>query len=149
MRLRPTCCSGRDVFIAAKPPLVRISGYRMKRLRIERTSMIWNTFSSCVVSRPAIATISIKASQPAIHSAALGLEGVRSISKESARHAAKSAAEEVEEGPPVSATSPEFATRKYADAVMRCVEFQGGSVGAIGAMGLPVLPLIPGGRRRE
>src|SRR5712672_341344 len=98
----------------------------MKKPKSERIAMIWKTFSSRRASRPAIATISIKASQPAIHSAALGLEGVRSISKESARHAAKSAAEEVEEGPPVSATSPEFATRKYADAVMRCVEFQGG-----------------------
>jgi enamine deaminase RidA (YjgF/YER057c/UK114 family) len=61
------------------------------------------------------------------------LEGVRSIGQESARHAAQSAAEEVGEGPPVSATSPEFATRKYAYAVMRRVEFQGGSVRAIGA----------------
>ena len=41
--------------------------------------MIWNTFSSRVVSRPATTRISIRASQPAIHSAALGLEGVRSI----------------------------------------------------------------------
>jgi hypothetical protein len=41
--------------------------------------------------------ISINASQPAIHSAALGLEGVRSISG-SARHAAQVLAREVEEG---------------------------------------------------
>ena len=41
--------------------------------------MTWNTFSSRNASRPATATISIRASQPAIHSAALGLEGVRSI----------------------------------------------------------------------
>src|ERR1700722_17412657 len=51
----------------------------MKKPMTERTSMIWNTLSSRVVSRPAIATISIRESQPAIHSAALGLEGVRSI----------------------------------------------------------------------
>jgi enamine deaminase RidA (YjgF/YER057c/UK114 family) len=60
------------------------------------------------------------------------LEGVRSIGQESARHAAQGAAEEVGAGPPVSVTSPEFATRKYADAVMRPVEFQGGSVREIG-----------------
>src|ERR1700732_823077 len=54
----------------------------MKKPRTERTSMIWNTFSSRVVSRPAMATISIRVSQPAIQSAALGLEAVvRSISE--------------------------------------------------------------------
>ena len=42
--------------------------------------MTWNTFNSRSVSRPAMVTISIKASQPAIHSAALGIEGVLSIS---------------------------------------------------------------------
>src|SRR3954464_12659393 len=50
--------------------------------RVERSSIIWNTLSSRVVSRPAIATISISPSHPAIHSAAIGLEGVRSISGE-------------------------------------------------------------------
>src|SRR5712664_3906612 len=44
---------------------------------------------------------SINASQPAIHSAALGLEGVRSISG-SARQAAQVLAREVEEGRLVS-----------------------------------------------
>src|ERR1700704_1603794 len=51
----------------------------MKKPRMERTSMISKTFNSRVASRPATATISISVSQPAIHSAALGLEGVRSI----------------------------------------------------------------------
>ena len=41
--------------------------------------MIWNTFSSRVLSRPATAMTSISESQPAIHSAAIDLEGVRSI----------------------------------------------------------------------
>src|SRR4051794_18823411 len=44
-----------------------------------RISISWNTFSSRMPSRPATTTISIKASQPAIHVAANGLEGVRSI----------------------------------------------------------------------
>src|ERR1700732_3187331 len=79
MRLRITCCNGRDVFSAAKPPEKLISGYSINRPRPERNSMIWNTLSSRVASRPAIATISIRLSQPVIHSAALGLEGVRSI----------------------------------------------------------------------
>src|SRR6478609_6221007 len=42
----------------------------------DRTSMIWKTFSSRVVSRPAIAMTSISESQPAIHSAAIDLDGV-------------------------------------------------------------------------
>jgi hypothetical protein len=46
---------------------------------MERTSMSWKTSSSRVVLRPATATISIGDNQPAIHSAALGLEGVRSM----------------------------------------------------------------------
>ena len=72
--------------------------------------MTWNTFSSRVVSRPAIATISIRASQPAIHSAAIGLEGVRFIggSVGLAAGAARG------KGRPVSATPAGFATRKYA-----------------------------------
>ncbi len=45
----------------------------------ERISISWNTLSSRSASRPATAIISISASQPAIHSAAIGLEGVRSI----------------------------------------------------------------------
>jgi enamine deaminase RidA (YjgF/YER057c/UK114 family) len=52
------------------------------------------------------------------------------------RHAAQSAAGEVGESPPVSTTSPGYATRKYADAVMRRLKFQCGSVCAIGANGL-------------
>src|ERR1700760_4764472 len=51
----------------------------MKKPRIERTSMISKTFNSRVASRPATATTSISVSQPVIHRAALGLEGVRSI----------------------------------------------------------------------
>jgi hypothetical protein len=44
--------------------------------------MIWKTFNSRVVSRPAMATISISVSQPAIHSAARGLEGLRSVNRQ-------------------------------------------------------------------
>src|SRR3982074_3981573 len=84
----------------------------MQRPRLEQTSMIWNTFSSRVASRPAPVTIKIKASQPAIHSAALGLEGVRFISGE-----CQSGETRVRD--PVSAATENFATRKYADAVMR------------------------------
>src|SRR5580692_5043064 len=65
--------------MAANPPLMRISGYSMKKAMTERSSMIWNTLSSRVASRPATTRISIRASQPAIHNAALGLEGVRYI----------------------------------------------------------------------
>ena len=46
---------------------------------IVRMNISWNTFSSRMPSRPATTTISISASQPAIHSAASDLEGVRSI----------------------------------------------------------------------
>src|SRR5665213_1991774 len=53
MRLRPICCSGRAVFIAAKPPLRRIRGYSMKKPMTERSSISSNTLSSRVVSRPA------------------------------------------------------------------------------------------------
>jgi hypothetical protein len=67
----------------ANPPLMRISGYSMKKAMTERSSMIWNTLSSRVASRPATTRISIKASQPAIHNAALGLEGVRFIAANS------------------------------------------------------------------
>ena len=41
----------------------------------ERSAISWNTFSSRIASRPAIAMISISASQPAIHSAAIGFGG--------------------------------------------------------------------------
>ena len=59
--------------------------------------MIWNTLSSRVASRPATAMISIRASQPAIHSAALVFEGVRSIGCDENKR--------VEEGTAVSATA--------------------------------------------
>src|ERR1700675_1018712 len=88
MRLRITCCNGRDVFSAAKPPEKRTSGYSINRPRPERSSMIWNTLSSRVASRPAIATISIRLSQTVIHTPAFGLEGFRSI-REDARHVLK------------------------------------------------------------
>src|SRR5580704_2951513 len=84
--------------------------------------MIWKTLSSRVASRPATATNSIRASQPAIHSAALGLEGIRSIGGEC--HACRErAAGRWGEGRPVSATPRGFATRKYADAVLRRADF--------------------------
>lgn len=51
----------------------------------ERTSMIWKTLSSRVVSRPATAMTSISASQPAIHSAAIVLDGVVFIGGEGDR----------------------------------------------------------------
>src|SRR6202790_5049581 len=79
MRLRITCCNGRDVFSAAKPPEKRISGHSINRPMPERSSMIWDTLSSRVASRPAIAHISISVSHLVIHSADFGLEGVRSI----------------------------------------------------------------------
>ena len=47
-----------------------------KKPMTERISMSWNTFSSRVASRPATAITSIKASQPDIHSAAFGFEGM-------------------------------------------------------------------------
>ena len=51
----------------------------------ERISISWNTLSSRSASRPATAMTSIRASQPAIHSAAIGLEGVRSIGEAESR----------------------------------------------------------------
>src|ERR1700746_1730060 len=42
---------------------------------VVRISMSWKTFSSRVASRPATTITSIIESQPAIHSAAIGLEG--------------------------------------------------------------------------
>src|ERR1700680_1810862 len=44
----------------------------------------------------------------------------------------------VGEGRPVSATPHRFATRKYADAVLRGAQFRGGSVRRIGAKGMLV-----------
>ena len=73
----------------------------MKKPMTERSSMIWNTFSSRVASRPATTRISISDSQPAIHSAALGLEGVRFISGKYQWRAADAAEGR---GRPVSAT---------------------------------------------
>ena len=73
------CCGSRVVFIAPNPPAARISGYSIRKPRIERISMSWNTLISRAASRPAIAMISIRESQPAIHSAARVLEWVRSI----------------------------------------------------------------------
>ena len=73
--------------------------------------MIWKTFSSRVVSRPATAMTSISASQPAIHSAAIVLDGVAVI--------VAGAGERALRGRPVSATSPAFATAKTADAAMQ------------------------------
>ena len=91
----------------------------------ERTSMIWNTLSSRVASRPATATISIRASQPAIHSAALGLEGVRSIGG-CARHAAEDCSGRWGGGG-YRRPRARFATRKYADAVLRRLNFDVGA----------------------
>src|SRR5450756_2563168 len=145
MRLRPICCSGRDVPMVASPPLRRISGYSMKKPITERISMISNTFSSRVVSRPAIATISISVSQPAIHSAAIGLEGVRSIEF---RDCVPAAARETQRGRlgggPVSATSARFATRKYADAALRIAEFRSGNLRPIGAKDRRLFDVTPG-----
>src|ERR1700761_5285351 len=45
----------------------------------ERSSISWNTLISRKASRPATATISVDESQPAIHAAAKGFDGVRSI----------------------------------------------------------------------
>src|SRR6476646_7131022 len=74
----------------------------------ERTSMIWKTLNSRVVSRPATAMTSISASQPAIQSAAMVLDGVVFIGGRSTLR-----------GRPVSATSPLFATAKSAHAAMQ------------------------------
>jgi enamine deaminase RidA (YjgF/YER057c/UK114 family) len=52
------------------------------------------------------------------------------------------------EGLPVSATSPGFATCKYADAAMRG-SIRYGSVRAIGAKDRPILSVIPGRQRSE
>ena len=48
--------------------------------------MIWKTLSSRVASRPVTATTSIRLSQPAIHSAALGFDGVRFIGADNPAH---------------------------------------------------------------
>ena len=85
--------------------------------------MIWNTLSSRIASRPATVIISIRASQPAIHSAAIGLEGVRSIDRNAFENA----------GRPVCSTLPAFATRKSAEAVLRPAQFRCGIMGLIGA----------------
>src|ERR1700733_13583687 len=98
-----------------------------------RSSMIWNTLSSRVASRPATTRISIRPSQPAIHNAALGLEGVRYI-EENAR-AYRADAAQGSGRPPVSATASGFATGKSADAVLHRVEFRYGSGRPIGAKG--------------
>src|SRR5437763_9552859 len=79
MRLRAACICNRAVFSTENLPLARISGYSSKKPISVRISISWNTLSSRMPSRPATTTISINASQPAIHSAANGLEGVRSI----------------------------------------------------------------------
>src|SRR6185312_11886494 len=79
MRLRATCCGRRFVFTMPNPPLARISGYSSRKPRIERISMSWNTLISRAASRPATVMISIKESQPAIHSAARDLDCVRSM----------------------------------------------------------------------
>src|SRR5215212_3056475 len=79
MRLRATCCGSRAVFIAPNPPAARISGYSIRKPRIERISESWNTEISRATSRPATAMITIRKSQPATHSAARVLDCVRSI----------------------------------------------------------------------
>src|SRR3954451_4612652 len=76
----------------------------------ERTSMISKTLSSRVVSRPATAMTSISDSQPAIHKAAIVLDGVVFIGA--------GVRGEGSEGGPVSATSSAFATAKSAGAAM-------------------------------
>src|ERR1700704_356911 len=48
---------------------------------MERTSKSWNTLNSPVVSRPAIVITSISVSQPDIHSAAFGFDGVFRIGR--------------------------------------------------------------------
>src|SRR6185437_13123970 len=108
------------------------NGYSMKKAMTVRSSMIWNTLSSRVVSRPATTRISIRVSQPAIHSAALGLEGVRFIGRNS-QGACRGGVAKGRGKRPVSATPCGFATGKYADAVMRRVEFRCGSGRPFGA----------------
>ena len=109
MRLRTICCGSRAVFIMPNPPLARISGYSIRKPRIERISMSWNTLISRAASRPAIAMISIRESQPAIHSAARVLDCVRSIREADGL------------GRPVSASAPRFAMRICGGAAMRGV----------------------------
>ena len=62
-------------------------------------------------SRPAIATISISASQPAIHSAAFVFDGVRSMEGE---------IRAVLAGTPVSASARRFATSN--SVMLRCAQ---------------------------
>ena len=53
--------------------------------------MIWNTASSCVASRPATVITTSAASQPAIHSAAVAVEGTgRGVGAETATAQARS-----------------------------------------------------------
>src|ERR1700704_479764 len=105
----------------------------MKKPRIERTSMISKTFNSRVVSRPAMATTNISVSQPAIHGAALGLDGLRSVNGQ-VRGLRCSGARNMAggEGEALSATARRFATRKTADAALRRI-FKRGLVHLIGA----------------
>ena len=79
--------------------------------------MTWKTLSSRVASRPAIATTSIRLSQPAIHSAALGFEGVRFIGTINSAYV--DATREMSAHEPVSSSKLWFATGKVADAIMR------------------------------
>ena len=60
--------------MAWMPPLARTSGYNMHRPISERSSMIWNTASSRVASRPAMVITTISASQPPTQGAALEMD---------------------------------------------------------------------------
>jgi enamine deaminase RidA (YjgF/YER057c/UK114 family) len=75
-----------------------------------------------------MATISISESQPAIHSAALGLEGLRSVNGQVRVCVAAALATWQVGSEALSATPRRFATRKYADAAMRRGDFDVGSL---------------------
>jgi len=79
----------------------------MHRPSSERTSITWKTFISRTASRPATAITSVSDSHPAIHNAAMVLDGVVVMRGEILR------------GGPVSATSLSFATAKSAGAAMQ------------------------------
>ena len=55
-----------------KPPASMTSGISITSPIVERMAMIWNRSRLRVASRPATVMVSIRASQPPIHSAALG-----------------------------------------------------------------------------